>query len=242
MIADARVGRSAVEHDVFEVRVPLVQHRADRPLQPAALLVRRCHDRDPRCRLHPGTSLPDRRALLRSRPMSAGDPRAPSEPDGPAGDPPVAGSVVDSASASARRIILARAVSLALIFVGSIILSRTLGPDGRGAHAFYVALTVLAATILGLSAPGGGYILAVRQGVPARRSRRERHVVRGDQRPAGCRRHRGPAGRVRVPPAPARGHRGVAPAGRSRGRRLQREPAPAPAGVRARALDRRAPC
>ena len=100
--------------------------------------------------------------------MSAGDPRAPSEPDGPAGDPPVAGSVVDSASASARRIILARAVSLALIFVGSIILSRTLGPDGRGAHAFYVALTVLAATILGLSAPGGGYILAVRQGVPAR--------------------------------------------------------------------------
>ena len=99
--------------------------------------------------------------------MSAGDPRAPSEPDLPAGGLPVAGSVVDAASASARRIILARAVSLALIFVGSIILSRTLGPDGRGAHAFYVALTILAATVLGLSAPGGGYILAVRQGVPA---------------------------------------------------------------------------
>ncbi len=99
--------------------------------------------------------------------MSAGDPRAPSEPDLPAGDLPDAGSVVDAASASARRIILARAVSLALIFVGSIILSRTLGPDGRGAHAFYVALTILAATVLGLSAPGGGYILAVRHGVPA---------------------------------------------------------------------------
>jgi O-antigen/teichoic acid export membrane protein len=99
--------------------------------------------------------------------MSAGDPRAPSEPDGPAGDASVAGSVVESASASARRILVARAVSLALIFVGSIILSRTLGPDGRGAHAFYVALTILAAGILGLSAPAGGYVLAIRHGVDA---------------------------------------------------------------------------
>jgi O-antigen/teichoic acid export membrane protein len=44
------------------------------------------------------------------------------------------------------------------------VLSRTLGPDGRGAHAFYVALTILLAAILGLSSPSGGYILTSRHG------------------------------------------------------------------------------
>ena len=72
-----------------------------------------------------------------------------------------------AASASARRIVLVRVVSLVLVFVGSIILARTLGPDGRGAHAFYVAVTILAAGILGLSAPTGGYVLTGRQGIAA---------------------------------------------------------------------------
>jgi O-antigen/teichoic acid export membrane protein len=72
-----------------------------------------------------------------------------------------------SASAAARRIVLARVLSLALVFVGSIILSRTLGPEGRGAQAFYVALTIIAAATLALSAPSGGYVLAARHGVAA---------------------------------------------------------------------------
>ncbi|MEA2621083.1 MAG: hypothetical protein QOC97_1856 [Chloroflexota bacterium] len=97
--------------------------------------------------------------------MSAGDPRGSAEADAPAGGDPRDGSIGDSASASTRRIIVARVASLVLIFVGSIILSRTLGPDGRGAHAFYVALTILAAGVLGLSAPTGGYILAARHDV-----------------------------------------------------------------------------
>ena len=93
--------------------------------------------------------------------MSVGDPLVRVEP-GSSGDD---GTIGASASASARRIVLARAASLVLVFVGAIILSRTLGPDGRGAHAFYVTLTILLAAILGLSAPSGGYVLASRHGV-----------------------------------------------------------------------------
>jgi O-antigen/teichoic acid export membrane protein len=93
--------------------------------------------------------------------MSAGDPNVTYEPDAAA-----APSIGDSASAGARRIVLARLGSLALVFVGAIILSRTLGPENRGAHAFYVALTILLAAVLGLSAPTGGYVLSTRHGAP----------------------------------------------------------------------------
>jgi len=93
--------------------------------------------------------------------MSVGDPLVRLEP-GSSGDD---GSIGASASASARRIVIVRAASLALILVGAIILSRTLGPDGRGAHAFYVTLTILLAAVLSLSAPSGGYVLASRHGV-----------------------------------------------------------------------------
>jgi O-antigen/teichoic acid export membrane protein len=95
--------------------------------------------------------------------MSAGDPRFPSELEVAAED----GSIGATASASARRIVIARLASLVLVFVGSIVLSRTLGPDGRGAHAFYVAMTILLAAALTLSAPTGGYILAARHDVAA---------------------------------------------------------------------------
>src|SRR5262245_52110439 len=98
--------------------------------------------------------------------MSVGDPPEAREPDVAVGGVSVGGgSVETAASASARRIVAARAVSLALVFVGSIVLSRTLGPDGRGAHAFYVALVILLAAVLGLSSPSGGYILTSRHGV-----------------------------------------------------------------------------
>ena len=92
--------------------------------------------------------------------MSVGDPPVPNEPD-----PTADRSIGEQASASARRIVVTRLASLAMVFVGAIILSRTLGPDGRGAHAFYVALTILLAAVLGLSAPTGGYVLAMRHGV-----------------------------------------------------------------------------
>ena len=90
--------------------------------------------------------------------MSVGDPRVPIEPDATAdgrGDRRAWPALRPAGSSSP-----AWAAS-ALVFVGAIILSRTLGPDGRGAHAFYVALTILLAALLGLSAPTGGYILAV---------------------------------------------------------------------------------
>ncbi len=103
------------------------------------------------------------RGLLRSRLMSAGHPGDPEHSD-PTADGDAIGT---AASASVRRIVVARVGSLAAIFVGSIILSRTLGPDGRGAQAFFVALTIMSAGILGLSAPAGGYILSTRHGVPA---------------------------------------------------------------------------
>jgi O-antigen/teichoic acid export membrane protein len=96
--------------------------------------------------------------------MSVGDPRAPVEPDATATDE----AIGDLASASARRIVVTRVASLAVVFIGAIILSRTLGPDGRGAHAFYVALTILLAAILGVSAPTGGYVLAMRHDVAPR--------------------------------------------------------------------------
>ncbi len=96
--------------------------------------------------------------------MSVGDPRVPLEPDPTAR----AEAIGDRASASARRIVIARLASLGLVFIGAIILSRTLGPDGRGAHAFYVAMTILLAALLGLSAPMGGYILTTRHGVVPR--------------------------------------------------------------------------
>jgi O-antigen/teichoic acid export membrane protein len=95
--------------------------------------------------------------------MSAGDPSVSAGPDVPSQD----ASLGAVASASARRIVLARLGSLVLVFVGSIILSRTLGPDGRGAHAFFVALTLVLAGALGLGAPTGGYTLSTRHGVPA---------------------------------------------------------------------------
>ena len=75
-------------------------------------------------------------------------------------------SVGETASASARRIILARSGSLAIVFVGSIVLARALGPDDRGAQAFFVAMTIMSAWILGLGAATGGYILASRHDVP----------------------------------------------------------------------------
>jgi len=89
--------------------------------------------------------------------MSAGEPNVTFEPEAA-----VSPSIGDSASAGARRIILARLGSLAIVFVGAIILSRTLGPENRGAHAFYVALVTLLAAILGLSASTGGYVLSGR--------------------------------------------------------------------------------
>jgi O-antigen/teichoic acid export membrane protein len=95
--------------------------------------------------------------------MSAGEPKVTFEPEAA-----VAPSIGDSASAGARRIVLARLGSLALVFVGAIILSRTLGPENRGAHAFYVALVILFAAILGLSAPTGGYVLSTRHDAPQR--------------------------------------------------------------------------
>jgi len=95
--------------------------------------------------------------------MSVGDPRFPLAPETGAADD----SIGASASASTRRIVVIRLASLGLIFVGSIVLSRVLGPDGRGAHAFFVALTILLAGVLGLSAPTGGYVLTTRHGVSA---------------------------------------------------------------------------
>jgi O-antigen/teichoic acid export membrane protein len=85
------------------------------------------------------------------------------EPDDPAA---VAIGAAATATASARKIVVIRLASLGVIFAASIVIARTLGPDGRGAHAFYVALTVLLSAILGFSAPTGGYILATRHRVP----------------------------------------------------------------------------
>ena len=68
-------------------------------------------------------------------------------------------SVSRAASASARRIIVARVAALAFTFVGSIVLARVLGPESRGAHGFFVAVTTLLGTILQFSGPIGGYIL-----------------------------------------------------------------------------------
>lgn len=103
------------------------------------------------------------RGLLRSRLMSVGDPGVPAQ----SGDAADDDSIGPAASASARRIVIARTGSLTIVFVGSIILSRTLGPDGRGAQAFFVALVIISAGVLGLSAPAGGYILSTRHGVAA---------------------------------------------------------------------------
>jgi O-antigen/teichoic acid export membrane protein len=94
--------------------------------------------------------------------MSAPDPG----PVPPAQTDQADASVGATASASARRIIVARAGSLAIVFLGSIVLARTLGPDDRGAQAFFVALTIMSAGILGLGAATGGYILSSRHDVP----------------------------------------------------------------------------
>jgi O-antigen/teichoic acid export membrane protein len=95
--------------------------------------------------------------------MSASHPGVPAEPSEATPDGAALGA---SASASARRIVVLRAASLILVFVGSIVLARTLGPDGRGAQAFFVALTVLSAGVLGLGSAAGGYVLASRHGAP----------------------------------------------------------------------------
>ena len=70
-----------------------------------------------------------------------------------------------AASASARIILVARVIGLVATFLGSVALARALGPEGRGAHAFFVAATVLLVTVTGLGLPVGAYILVThRQG------------------------------------------------------------------------------
>jgi O-antigen/teichoic acid export membrane protein len=74
----------------------------------------------------------------------------------------------DAATSGTRRIVGARIVSLVVVFLGSVILARSLGPDGRGAHAFFVAATVLLATALGVGSGMGAYVLASHGKVSAR--------------------------------------------------------------------------
>jgi len=70
-----------------------------------------------------------------------------------------------AASASARIILVARVIGLVATLLGSVALARALGPEGRGAHAFFVATTVLLVTVTGLGLPVGAYILVThRQG------------------------------------------------------------------------------
>jgi O-antigen/teichoic acid export membrane protein len=66
------------------------------------------------------------------------------------------------ASASARTVLIARAIGLLVTFLGSVALARALGPDGRGAQGFFVALVVLLVTLGGLGLPTGDYILSTR--------------------------------------------------------------------------------
>ena len=84
------------------------------------------------------------------------------EPDGPI-------EVGSRVSASARTVLIARAIGLVVTFLGSVALARALGPDGRGAQGFFVAMVVLLVTVGGLSLPTGDYILATR-GVASRPS------------------------------------------------------------------------
>lgn len=72
------------------------------------------------------------------------------------------------ATASARVVLLARVVGLVATFLGSVALARALGPDGRGAHGFFVAVTVILVAVAGLSLPVGDYILMTRMGAARR--------------------------------------------------------------------------
>ena len=56
-------------------------------------------------------------------------------------------------------------VSLAIVFVGSVALARSLGPVDRGAQGFLVAATILLAAVFGGSGSIGGYVLATRTDV-----------------------------------------------------------------------------
>jgi O-antigen/teichoic acid export membrane protein len=79
--------------------------------------------------------------------------------DGPPGP-----TLADRAVGSARGILAIRLVSLAIVFVGSILLARSLGPDNRGAQGVFVAATILLGAIFGGSASIGAYVLATRHG------------------------------------------------------------------------------
>lgn len=85
------------------------------------------------------------------------------------GDTALEMSFSAKASASARAVLAARVVGLAATFLGSVALARALGPEGRGAQAFFVACTVILVAISGLSTPIGDYILATRKAIVRRR-------------------------------------------------------------------------
>lgn len=74
----------------------------------------------------------------------------------------------ETAVRSSRGILGLRVVSLGIVFVGSIALARSLGPEDRGAQAFLVASTLILAAVFGGSAAIGGYVLATRRGVAQR--------------------------------------------------------------------------
>jgi O-antigen/teichoic acid export membrane protein len=74
------------------------------------------------------------------------------------------GSPVEEAARSTRSILFVRAISLAVVFVGSVALARSLGPEERGAHGFVTATSIILAAVFGLAAHTGGYILATRHG------------------------------------------------------------------------------
>ncbi len=163
--------------------------------------------------------------------MSVGDPLDPLELDAAAEDR----SIGDSASASTRRIVIARVASLVLVFVGAIVLSRTLGPDGRGAHAFFVALTILLVVLLSLSAPTGGYILAARHGVAAADLAVNAIWLAALSGIAGGRADGRPSVGIRVPPGTLGECSIVAVAGRGGGGRVRGEYLSVAAGIRSRA-------
>ena len=97
--------------------------------------------------------------------LNEGRPGPPPDPDSAAPER----SVTERTLRSARIVLLARVGGLLATFVGSVALARSLGPDDRGAQAFFVSVVLVLVAVLGMSNPVGSYVLATREGADRRR-------------------------------------------------------------------------